>query len=207
MLADQKVHLGNVRRLVADLDVFIFTMGLTECWFNKITNAVYPIAPGVTAGRFDEGVYGFRNLTYEQTKRDMLRAIELIRSINSDFRVLLTVSPVPLTATAENRHVLISTTHSKSVLRAVAGELAMEFDFVDYFPSYDIIVSPPFKGMFFHGNMRTIHGAGVDFVMTHFFAAHPPTGREKLPPVTPCTVDDDELCDEIFLELGRMSGK
>ena len=36
-------------------------------------------------------------------------------------RILLTVSPVPLTATAGDDHVLLATTYSKSVLRAGRG--------------------------------------------------------------------------------------
>jgi hypothetical protein len=172
MFAEQKRHLAAVKELFSNLDIFIFTMGLTEHWYNKVTGAAYPISPGVTAGKFDPEIHGFRNLTYEETMRDMLNFIELMKGINPDFRMLLTVSPVPLTATAENRHVLISTIHSKSILRAVAGELASRFDFIDYFPSYEIVMSPPFRSMFFKNNMRTVYDEGVDFVMSHFFSQH-----------------------------------
>ncbi|WP_428660504.1 GSCFA domain-containing protein [Reyranella sp.] len=46
-------------------------------------------------------------------------------------RFLLTVSPVPLKASASQNHVLAATTYSKSVLRAVAGQLADTYDDVD----------------------------------------------------------------------------
>ena len=201
MFAEQKRHLASVRELFTQLDIFIFTMGLTEHWYNKTTGAAYPISPGITAGKFDPDIHAFRNLNYEETMRDMLIFIELMKGINPNFKMLLTVSPVPLTATAENRHVLVSTIHSKSILRAVAGELASRFDFIDYFPSFEIVMSPPFRGMFFQNNMRSVHEQGVDFVMSHFFAQHKPNQTKA---VATCDIDNEDFCDEVFLELERI---
>jgi hypothetical protein len=84
--------------------------------------------------------------------------------------VILTVSPVPLTATNSGRHVLAATMESKSILRAVAGQLRSGNPWVDYFPSYEIISSPVFGGKFFEANLRSVSKAGVDFVMNSFFA-------------------------------------
>lgn len=66
-------------------------------------------------------------------------------------------------------HVLVATMASKSTLRAVAGQVASQFDFVDYYPSYEIINSPPFRGSFFEPNQRGVNHVGVDHVMTSFF--------------------------------------
>ncbi|MEK9777276.1 MAG: GSCFA domain-containing protein, partial [Quisquiliibacterium sp.] len=41
MLDAQREHLQQVRRMFETLDVFVFTMGLTETWFNRETGAVY----------------------------------------------------------------------------------------------------------------------------------------------------------------------
>ena len=69
----------------------------------------------------------------------MREFIELLRRVNPKSEVILTVSPVPLFATAVDRHVLVSTTYSKSVLR-VAGELlTASFEGVHYFPAYEIV--------------------------------------------------------------------
>ena len=79
----------------------------------------------------------------------MQQAMALMRSANRGLRFLLTVSPVPLTATNSGNHVLVATVDSKSRLRAVAGQLARTVSRVDYFPSYEIISAPPFRGSFF----------------------------------------------------------
>jgi hypothetical protein len=194
-------HLAIVRRLFETVDVLIFTMGLTECWINQQTGAAYPTAPGVTVGSFDPDIHVFRNLGFAEIKQHMLELIERLRQVNPQARVLLTVSPVPLTATYEDRHVLVSTMHSKSVLRAVAGELAEEFDFVDYFPSYEIIVSSPYRSMFFKNNLRNIHDEGVDYVMTHFFRQHQ-IGSVKIKE-DDASAPSDDFCDEVFLELSK----
>ena len=112
--------------------------------------------------------------------------------------MLLTVSPVPMTATANDEHVLVASTHTKSVLRAVAGELAREEPAIDYFPSYEIITAPPFRASHFQPNMREVAPAGVEFVMSRFLgeAVQPP------PPGADGATDADAEpdCDDRLLD-------
>ena len=96
---------------------------------------------------------------------------EILRSLNPAARMLLTVSPVPLIATASPEHVLVATTYSKCVLRAAAGSLAERLPDCHYFPSFEIIASHPSRAMFFDPDLRTVSDRGVDFVMEHFFRA------------------------------------
>jgi hypothetical protein len=122
---------------------------------------------------------------------------------NRSVKFLLTVSPVPLTATASDQHVLVATTYSKSVLRAVAGKLAMEFDNVDYFPSFDLIASPVSRGAYYDEGSRQITEGGIEAAMRLFFqgqswAAGIPggtNGRPESPSDEPQTVCEDVLLD------------
>src|SRR5690606_21748827 len=125
-----------------------FTLGLTEAWENAETGVVYPTCPGVIAGTFSETKYRFVNYDFPQVLADMQEARALLKEINPEMKMLLTVSPVPLTATASGNHVLVATTYSKSVLRAVCGSMVETFDDVDYFPSYELIASPSARGFF-----------------------------------------------------------
>ena len=102
--------------------------------------------------------------------REFVKVMKRIRK-NKDFKMILTVSPVPLTATASGNHVLSSTVYSKSVLRAIAGYWA-EKDFVDYFPSYEIVINPRNHSTGFSDNLRSVRSETVDVVMRHFFASH-----------------------------------
>ncbi len=192
-------HLTAVRRMFAELDVFVFTMGLTEGWENNQDGTMFAVAPGTVAGTYDPSRHVFRNLRAAEISADMLAFWERLRTVNPRARVLLTVSPVPLAATATQNHVLVATTYSKSVLRAVAGELAEDIDDIYYFPSYEIISSHPARGMFFEPDLRNVNLFGVNFVMTNFFSGplavefggQPATAREH---------DLELICDEEKLD-------
>lgn len=153
-----------------EADIFVFTLGLTESWFNKQNGYEYPMCPGTAAGEFNDEMHQFRNQNFLEIRRNLNDAIKLLREVNPKVKVLLTVSPVPLTATNSGQHVLVATMRSKSILRGVAAELAEAKRFVDYFPSYEIISSPVFGGAFFESNKRSVMQDGVNFVMKSFFS-------------------------------------
>ncbi len=201
----QRRHLGAVTRLLEQCDVFVFTLGLTETWEAKADGAVFPVAPGVSGGLYDPERYRFLNLTYPDVVADMESFFTLARAINPEMRFLLTVSPVPLMATATDDQVVVATVYSKSVLRAAAGFLTQKYDFVDYFPSYEIISSPPMRGMYFNPDMRTASPHGVEHVMAQLFKEHtppPPPRAKEGPGLKPRVVDREKAkCDEELLAV------
>ena len=168
----RKHHLEAVEALIEYADIFVFTLGLTETWRSKADGAVYPLCPGTSGGEFDPSKYEFHNLSFSETLSNMREFIAQSRRINKSLEYFITVSPVPLMATATENQVAVATTHSKSILRAVAGELYSEFDFVDYFPSYEIITSPFMRGYFFQPDCREVSTRGVQHMMSVFFSQH-----------------------------------
>ncbi|OYU33840.1 MAG: hypothetical protein CFE35_17645 [Novosphingobium sp. PASSN1] len=171
VLAARKQHLEHVLMMFSTLDLLVFTLGLTEGWESRLDGTMYPTAPGTIAGQYDPSRYALRNLRYGEVMADMETFWRELRIINPGARLLLTVSPVPLAATAGEEHVLPATVYSKSVLRAVAGDLAEDHEGIHYFPSYEIIASHPAKGMFFEPNQREVNPLGVELVMKNFFIA------------------------------------
>lgn len=200
ILALRSLHLDAVRRMFLELDVFVFTMGLTECWAANEDGTVFPVAPGTVAGTFDSQKYHFKNLRANDVKRDMEKFWQQLRQINPNARMLLTVSPVPLAATATENHVLPATIYSKSVLRSVAGELAEDYPEISYFPSYEIISSHPARGMFFEPDLRNVNQFGVDYVMHHFFSGS--MGEEFAQSGFAEEEDLELICDEASLDVG-----
>ena len=175
-LCSRKAMLRGFRRSVELADVFVFTLGLTEGWESSATGQPYAACPGTMGGAFDPVAHRFVNYKSAAIRADMDSALAILRRLNSGIRVLLTVSPVPLTATASGNHVLVATIYSKSVLRSVAGEMAADDPGVDYFPSYEIIAGAPARAAFFEPNLRSVVPQGVDLVMGHFFAGLNLTG-------------------------------
>ena len=167
--ASRQATLAAIRQAIRRGQLFVFTLGLTECWRDAETGLEYAVCPGTVAGSFDPDRHRFHNMTYPEVMTALKKAITILRRINRNMRFLLTVSPVPLTATAGGQHVITATTQSKSVLRAVAGEMAAQNDYIDYFPSYEIITSPVYGGRFYAANRRSVEAEGVDHVMRCFF--------------------------------------
>lgn len=169
LLDDRARHLAAVRRAFGEMDVFIFTLGLTEYWYDRRDGAVYPLAPGVRGGSFDPALYGFASLSVDDVVDDMRKALNLVRTANPALRVVLTVSPVPLAATAACNHILQATCLSKAVLRIACDQLRREFDWVDYLPAFEIVTGTAARGRYVAEDLRSVTEEGVEHVMRVFF--------------------------------------
>ena len=160
----------------------------------------YRAVPPAIAGNYNPDDYRFHNLRAAEIRADMEGFWEWLRSVNPKARMLLTVSPVPLAATATSNHILVATTYSKSVLRSVAGELAEDHPDIHYFPSYEIISSHPAHGMFYEPDLRNVNMFGVNYVMDHFFSG--PLAKEFGNARAAAEEDIDLICEEGQLDPG-----
>jgi hypothetical protein len=168
---DRARHLAAVRRMFETCDVFVFTLGLTEAWLATADGAVFPLAPGVVAPHIDDSGCAFHNFGVSEVAADLAAFIARLESVNPGARLILTVSPVPLIATYEDRHVLVSTVASKSILRAAVDETIRRHPQISYFPAYEIVTGPQARGTFFADDLREVTPAGVAHVMA-LFARH-----------------------------------
>ncbi|HEY5797002.1 MAG TPA: GSCFA domain-containing protein [Bosea sp. (in: a-proteobacteria)] len=149
-LLDRETAFANRKRLTAatatikQARICFFTLGLTETWLDSETGLAMNAHPGPAwLARMPER-FRFIDYGYDETLADMLSIIEMIRThCHPEMRFVVTVSPVPLGATFKDADVIVANSGSKSVLRAVAEELYRRFDFVDYFPSYEIVLNSP----------------------------------------------------------------
>ncbi|SBO43781.1 GSCFA domain-containing protein [Cyanobium sp. NIES-981] len=170
----RRYHIAAVKKLFQELDLIVFTLGLTESWEHRESGTVYPMAPGTFAGKYDPEIHAFRNSQFPDVIGDFNKFQVLLRSLRQGrpFKVMLTVSPVPLTASASGHHVLVSSSYSKAILRSVAGQLADNQAHIDYFPSYEIVTNPKLCSSAFAENLRSVRESAVDVVMEHFFSQH-----------------------------------
>jgi hypothetical protein len=190
----RKVHFEAVRRMFSELDVFVFTLGLTEAWRSRSDGAVFPLAPGVVANVESPDAYEFHNFSFAEIRDDLHSIIDDVRLVNPKARFILTVSPVPLVATYEKKHVLNATVASKSILRAVSDEITRICDEVMYFPSYEIITMSAARGRYFMEDLRSVTAEGVDHVMRVFFDTCVATRARSA-----------ETSDEAFEKISRLA--
>lgn len=208
LAADRHQHFAAIREAIENMDVFVFTLGLTECWIDAKDGAVFPVAPGVAGGRYDPERVKFSNFDEQETAEDLLAAFQFIRDRNPDCRFIVTVSPVPLNATFEPRHVYVSTAWSKAVLRIAAEKVCAALPDCVYFPSFEIITSPQTRGRYFGPDCREVRPAGVNHVMRLFFrhfageeigASRPTAPAAPTPSPSEAERQIQLLCDEEML--------
>lgn len=190
---------------IAVTDVLIFTLGLTEAW-KDCSDVFYPSCPGIISGVFDDSRYSFHNFSYEEIRTDLEIIATRLKAINPDIKIILTVSPVPLTATATDKHIMVANQHSKSILRTVAGFLCDNRADFHYFPSYEIITVPNSGDFRFESNLRSVTPKAVNYVMRHFGSVlgaqtESTQAQDPQPKIEVISSDNDEVvCDEEMLE-------
>jgi hypothetical protein len=206
VLAERAAHLRKVRHMFEDCAVFVFTLGLTEAWRSRLDGTVYPVAPGVSGGSFDPERHEFVNFTVTDVMADLEEFLQRLKTLNPAVKVVLTVSPVPLIATYEPRNVLVATTYSKSVLRVAAETAYRAHDWVEYFPSYEIITGNYNNSAYYEADYRGINAVGVDHAMRTFLRHY--AGGAAATPGTPAyvavTPAADLVCDEEAIEQTRI---
>ena len=204
-------HLDAVIEAVKQSTVLVFTLGLTEGWCSTIDGAAFPACPGTIAGEFDPGRHEFKNFSVDEVTDDMVQAVDLITSINPSLRLILTVSPVPLVATATDQHVLTATTYSKAVLRVAAEQVCRARDRVEYFPAYELVTGPQAPHEFYAADRRDVTEQAVAVDMGALFGDQVVESEAKDPPVVESRSDGPDAqtlsqaisnaeCDEVMMD-------
>lgn len=204
LIQSRQVTINAFRRGLVEAGCLVFTLGLVERWINKNEGYEYSVCPGAVAGKFDAGRHVLEVMDYELVRNSLFKSIERIRSVNKNIDIVITVSPVPLAASAGEDHVLTANMYSKSILRSVAGELAKKFDNIEYFPSYEIITSAISRGVYFKKDMRNVNAAGVEAAMYHFFSAFGAASNNRMISAkirgSHENEGDDVICEEEILD-------
>jgi len=131
----QRQDFYGLFRQAFDSETVIITLGLIECWLDRLTGQFVEFGPSLPRHNAG-GRFAFKQLCFQEAYDYTRRAIELLDGRN----ILLTTSPVPLARTFTGDDVIVANTYAKSVLRAVAGQIAAELTNVDYFPSYESVM-------------------------------------------------------------------
>jgi hypothetical protein len=202
--AAREQHFSAVRTLFRNVDVLVFTLGLTEAWQSIADGLVFPLCPMVVSPEAPPEHYAPINFSHAEIVEDLTRFIALLREINPAVRVLLTVSPVPLIATFEDRHIMVSTSASKAILRSVADAACRADAGVSYFPSYEIVANPYFAASYFDpADCRSVLPEGVDHVMRVFLKHYSQLAPGAGASLRAAELDDEQkvVCEEERLEF------
>lgn len=217
--ADRLYHLACVRRMFLESDVFVFTLGLTEAWVLEADGTVFGVHPAVSLQAPFAPVVRCVNFDYLECLADMVGLIQTLNIHNPRLRYVFTVSPVALAATHQDTHILLATTYSKAILRAVVGRVVALCPMAGYFPSFELFNCAQSHGQYLSEDLRDVNSRGVAVAMALFermylggYAGAIPR-QETITPLALATADRplaapelspvEAECDEVFNSLFR----
>ena len=205
------MHLKAINKLLHDCEVFVFTLGLTEYWLDIESGRALPLAPGVKAGKFEAKKYRHMNQDINEIYLNLVDSINLIKSVNPNVEIILSVSPNPLTASYLSGNILVNNIESKCKLLVAAKRASSLISNISYLPSYEIINNPVSRFSFFKPNLRQVNDTGVETVMSYIFpdpssVPHSNSSATLLTYSTQQAIDNeddieyDSTCDESILD-------
>ncbi|MEY8199193.1 MAG: GSCFA domain-containing protein [Colwellia sp.] len=135
-LRDYPKHINAIKQVLLQSEVFIFTAGLNECW---------QLFDGTVISRNPRG--GFYHLiehkvlTVQENVDNIMSFFNMVKRHNPKFKLVLTLSPVPLLATGrgDTHHIIEANTHSKAVLKVALEEVVKLHKDIYYLPSYELV--------------------------------------------------------------------
>lgn len=162
---------NDVRKSLSECSHVVVTVGVAPSFFDKQTNEF------VFAGRYGDllrsGSIYMRTTTVDENKCNLRHILNGLSQLAPTARVFVTVSPVPLAATAELPSALIADCVSKATLRAAVHEVFAEERRAAYFPAFEVV-----RWLAGHtslsifggddGNSRHISNWVVDFIVAEF---------------------------------------
>jgi tetratricopeptide (TPR) repeat protein len=127
---------------LADCDVFVFTLGVAPTFFTADTGEFFFVNTAYVSYRALLDRCVMRMTTVAENVENLREIVATVRRIaRREPKIVLTVSPVPLAATAEMASVVIADCLSKSTLRLACDEVVRgePGDAVTYWPSFEIV--------------------------------------------------------------------
>lgn len=129
-----------------DADAVFITLGLTETWIDLRDQVFLNDAPPLSLLKADPDRFAYVPLRPHRSSQMVRGMIERLRR-ESEVKIIITVSPVPLQTTFSVQDAVIANSYSKAVLRVAATTVANEFDGVDYFPSFEMVSTMGFDAL------------------------------------------------------------
>jgi hypothetical protein len=164
---DIEDHIFESKRMFAEAELLILTLGMTEVWKSEKRNFVAPSNTGKYYSLPKD--FFFQESDYSENLESLKRSCSILKKHNNKIKLIVTVSPVHLLATyRKNIDVISASCASKSILRAVANEITKEKD-VFYFPSYEIAtIVAPILGMIVYPDNHHVSREVVEIIMNTF---------------------------------------
>ena len=137
------------------------TLGTAQVFALKETGQIVANNHKAPADWFEE-----RRLSVAETVDTLAKAIEALRAKRPAVQVVLSVSPV-----RHMRNGFVENQRSKAVLLLACADLCAQFDFVHYFPAYEVLLDELRDYRFYADDMVHPSASAVEYIWEYFAAA------------------------------------
>lgn len=174
---DRNVVLQNIEtahreaaKFLKNANCLVLTLGTAEVFTLRETRQVVANNHKAPADWFEQ-----RRLTVAETVAALENALVQLHADKPDRNVVLTVSPV-----RHLRNGLVENQRSKAVLVLACTELCERFDFVHYFPAYELLLDDLRDYRFFDTDMVHPTEVAVDYIWDYFAETYFSTETQQL---------------------------
>jgi hypothetical protein len=152
---------------VSDSDLFIITLGQTELWYDNNTRKYINGTPPTLGYDKNYSRFELHIPSMSEVMEDLRELICILKDRSAAAQIILTVSPVPFSRTFSPEDAITSNSLSKSMLLIAARDLADKLDYVDYYPSFEMVTSSN-RSWAYEPDMVHVMPRCVEQVVSHF---------------------------------------
>ena len=157
--------ISSAHNFIKGANLIVLTFGTAWVYEYIETNEVVSNCHKIPANKFNR-----RKIDVRETTSAASRAIKLLKMINPELKILLTISPV--------RHWkdgAVENQRSKATLILAAEKLVEECDNVFYFPSYEIVIDDLRDYRFYSSDLVHPNNLAVEYIWEKFAEAYFPS--------------------------------
>ena len=197
-VGERRAMVQDAFRQLPSCKIVIITLGLAEAWFDHETSLYLNTAPPLPSINRSTDRFSLDVLDYEDIFASLERIYELLKAHgHPDFKVLITVSPVPFKATFSGEDAITANSYSKAVQRAACEAFVARHENVDYFPSFEIVTMSHRELVYERDNVH-ISGSTVAYIVDHVLSGYTPDlefkpARVGIPKTRRDGVEDNHL--------------
>lgn len=167
----RQLIIENTKR-VKECRVLILTLGLVEAWYDNELKIYTNLEPHRSYMKKYPSRFSLHVLSYEEVLSALNQIYELLNvKGHPDFKILITTSPVPLAGTFRKQSIFCANMYSKNVLRAAIEQFQIQYENVNYFPSYESVLLSKNKFVW-EKDLRHVHQEIVRFNITRMLQAY-----------------------------------
>ncbi len=172
--------IGDYFARLRDVDVVVLTLGLNEVWRDQHSGLYLNTPPSLWAARRSPERFVLEMTTVADNYTALSQLRQRLKELNPEMRIVVTVSPVPMSATFSGRDVAVANSLSKATLVAAAQLFNLDHEDVDYFPSYELVTLSP-RDHAYGPDCLHVTNAVVGGVMEQFLRAYMGGGLAAAP--------------------------